>query len=271
MKDISKKSNTVYLLNKYQLQASKKYGQNFLIDTNTIKKIVDSAKIDKETCVIEIGPGIGALTEYLSYKANRVICYEIDERLQDVLDESLNEFDNIEIIFKDFLTVNFNQVIKELKKTYKKISVVTNLPYYITSEIIEKILKSDTTINSLTAMVQKEVALKLTDHKNKSPLTLLIDAIGTIDYCFTVSKNVFMPAPHVDSAIIHIKMNETCSKELYTIIETSFQQKRKTIYNNLKPLFKEKTKDILNQCFIDEKKRAEQLDIEDYKRLSKYL
>lgn len=271
MKDISKKSNTLYLLDKYQLQASKKFGQNFLIDTNVIKKIIESACIDDKTCVIEIGPGIGALTEYLSYKANQVICYEIDERLKDVLKESLAQCDNVNIIYQDFLTVNFNQVIKELKKKYEKICVVTNLPYYITSEIIKKILKSDVIIDSLTAMVQKEVALKLTNQKQRSPLTLLIDAVGSIDYCFTVSKNVFMPTPHVDSAIVHIKMNKICSKELYKVIEASFVQKRKTIYNNLKELFKEDTKSILNKCQIDEKKRAEQLEIEDYKKLSKYL
>lgn len=271
MKDVSKKSNTMYLLEKYDLSASKKFGQNFLIDTNIIKRIVQHAKIDKETCVIEVGPGIGALTEYLSYSAKKVRCYEIDTRLKDVLSESLEQCDNVEIVFQDFLTVDLNSVITELRRVYKKVCVVTNLPYYITSDIIEKVVSGDVVVDSMTAMVQKEVAVKLTDGKTVSPLTLVIDAVGSIDYCFTVSKNVFMPAPHVDSAIIHIEMNNTCSKKLLDVINCSFKQKRKTIYNNLKELFKDKTKDILNECLIDEKKRPEQLTIEEYKKVSEYL
>ena len=271
MRDVSKKSNTLYLLYKYGLSASKKFGQNFLIDTNIIKRIVDSANIDKDTCVIEVGPGIGALTEYLSYKAKKVRCYEIDERLKDVLAESLSECDNVEIIFQDFLTVDLKSVVNGLRKEYKKVCVVTNLPYYITSDIIEKVVSNDVIVDSMTAMVQKEVALKLTEGKTVSPLTLLIDAVGSIEYCFTVSKNVFMPAPHVDSAIIHIEMNDICNDKLYKVINASFKQKRKTIYNNLKELFGDKTKEILNQCGIDEKKRAEQLSIEEYRKVSKYL
>jgi 16S rRNA (adenine1518-N6/adenine1519-N6)-dimethyltransferase len=270
MKDISKKSNTMYLLDKYNMQASKKFGQNFLIDTNIIKRIVRCANIDKDTFVIEIGPGIGALTEYLSYSALKVRCYEIDERLKNVLNESLEECLNVEVVFQDFLTVDLKQVVSELRKDYKKISIVTNLPYYITTDIIEKILKSGIYIDSFTAMVQKEVADKLTDDQYKSPLSLMIKNSGEIEYCFTVSKNVFSPAPRVDSAIIHIDMNNTCSKEFCDILEYSFKQKRKTIYNNLKNVFND-PKDVLNKCHIDEKKRPEQLDVEDYLLLSKYL
>lgn len=271
MKDVSKKTNTMYLLDKYGLSASKKFGQNFLVDTNVIKRIVEHAHIDKETCVIEIGPGIGALTEYLSYRAKMVRCYEIDVRLENVLSESLSECNNIEIIFQDFLTVDLDAVISKLRKEYKKICVVTNLPYYITSDIIEKVVSGNCCVDSMTAMVQKEVAIKLTDGKMVSPLTLIIDAVGSIEYCFTVSKNVFLPAPHVDSAIIHIEMNNTCSKKLLKVINSSFKQKRKTIYNNLKEIFKDKTKEILNECLIDEKKRPEQLTIEEYRKVSEYL
>jgi 16S rRNA (adenine1518-N6/adenine1519-N6)-dimethyltransferase len=135
---------------------------------------------------------------------------------------------------------------------------------------MEKILKSGVYIDSFTAMVQKEVADKLTDPQYKSPLSLMIRNSGQIEYCFTVSKNVFSPAPRVDSAIIHIAMNNICSKEFCDILEHSFKQKRKTIYNNLKNVF-DNSKDILNKCHIDEKKRPEQLDVEDYLLLSKYL
>ncbi len=271
MKDIAKKSNTMYLLNKYQLQASKKFGQNFLIDLNTIKKIVSSTLIDKDTCVIEIGPGIGALSEQLAIQAGHVICYEIDERLKDVLKESLEEYQNIDIIFQDFLTVNLKEVVDRLHKNYKKVCIVANLPYYITSDILQHILTSNALLDSIHAMVQKEVALKLTDGNYKGPLTLMIESIGDISMDMIVSKQVFLPAPHVDSAIISIRKYKDYNQSLTKILNISFTQKRKTIFNNLKVLFKENTKTILDECHIKENKRPEELSIEDYIALTKYL
>lgn len=271
MKDIAKLSNTNYLLDKYHLQASKKFGQNFLVDLNVIKKIVDSTPVDKNTCVIEIGPGIGALSEQLSYKAGKVLCFEIDERLKSVLSESLGEFDNIEIIFQDFLTVDFKDVVDKLKQEYEKVCVVANLPYYITSDILEHIITAQSSLYSIHAMVQKEVALKLTDKGYKSPLVFMIESIGIIQLDMNISKQVFSPAPHVDSAIISIYMNKLYNPLLTDILKYAFTQKRKTIYNNLKGLFLEKTKEILEECCIDEKKRAEELKIEDYIKLTKYL
>ena len=271
MKDIAKKSNTMYLLDKYGMQASKKFGQNFLIDLNTIKKIVDTTPVDQDTCVIEIGPGIGALTEQLAIRAKKIICYEIDTRLKDVLNESLEDYDNVDVIFQDFLTVDLKSVVDELNKTYTKVCIVANLPYYITSDIIEHIIVSDANLLSVHAMVQKEVALKLTDKSNRSPLTFMIESIGTISLDMNVSKNVFSPAPHVDSAIISIKKQRQYYDLLTVILKTAFTQKRKTIYNNLKELFKDKTLTILEQCGIDAKLRPEQLTIEQYIELTKYL
>lgn len=271
MKDIAKKSNTMYLLDKYHLQASKKFGQNFLIDLNTIKKIVETTPVDQNTCVIEIGPGIGALSEQLSYKAQKVICYEIDTRLKDVLSESLGEFNNIEIIFQDFLTVDLKTVVEELKKEYKQVCIVANLPYYITSDILEHIITSQAPIDSIHAMVQKEVALKLTDQNYQSPLTLMIESVGNISLDMNVSKNVFSPAPHVDSAIISIYIDKEYNSKLTKILKSAYTQKRKTIYNNFKELFKEQTQSILLECGIDEKKRPEQISIEEYLKLTKYL
>ncbi|MEG0275541.1 MAG: 16S rRNA (adenine(1518)-N(6)/adenine(1519)-N(6))-dimethyltransferase RsmA [Coprobacillus sp.] len=271
MKDIAKLSNTNYLLDKYHLQASKKFGQNFLIDLNVIKKIVDSTPIDKNTCVIEIGPGIGALSEQLSYKAGKVLCFEIDERLKAVLNESLGEFDNIEIVFQDFLTVDFKKKVEELKQEYEKVCVVANLPYYITSDILEHIITAQSSLHSIHTMVQKEVALKLTDKNHKSPLIFMIESVGDIQLDMHISKKVFSPAPHVDSAIISIYINKIYNPLLTKILKYAFTQKRKTIYNNLKGLFLEKTKDILKECQIDEKKRPEELMIEDYIKLTKYL
>ncbi len=271
MKDIAKKSNTVYLLDKYQIQASKKYGQNFLIDLNTIKKIVNTTNIDKDTCVIEIGPGIGALSEQLSYHAGHVLCYEIDTRLKDVLEESLGEFKNIEVIYQDFLTVDLKNVVDDLKKRYHRVCIVANLPYYITSDILEHIITSNSQLSSIHAMVQKEVAVKLTDQNYHSPLTFMIESVGSISLDMIVSKNVFSPAPHVDSAIIRIELNREYNPLLNFILKPAFTQKRKTIYNNLKGLFHEKTKDILEECHIKENKRPEELKIEDYLKLTQFL
>lgn len=271
MKDIAKKSNTMYLLEKYQLQAAKKFGQNFLIDLNTIKKIVETTHIDKQTCVIEIGPGIGALSEQLSYHAGHVLCYEIDTRLEDVLKESLGEFKNIEIIFQDFLTVPLKETVERLKQDYQNVCIVANLPYYITTDILEHILTSGAALSSIHAMVQKEVALKLTDPNYRSPLTFMIESVGDIHLDMMVSKNVFSPAPRVDSAIIGIHIDKTYNPLLTGILKQSFQQKRKTIYNNLKNVFHDQTKDVLQKCQIIEQKRPEELTIDDYLKLTQFL
>ncbi len=267
MKDIAKKSNTMYLLNKYKLNANKRYGQNFIIDLNTIKKIVESTSIDKNTCVIEIGPGIGALSEQLGYKAGKVICYEIDERLMPVLNESLGEFDNIEVIFKDFLEVDLKTVVNTLD--YDKVCVVANLPYYITSDLLESMITSNSGLSFICAMVQKEMAEKLV-YKH-TPLSYMIESVGSIDIKMNVSRHVFMPEPHVDSSIIEITIKQPYNDKLTEILKTAFTQKRKTIYNNLKGLFKEETKNILEKENISLTLRPEQLFVEDYLNLIKYL
>ena len=271
MKDIAKKANTMYLLEKYNMKATKKFGQNFLIDLNVVQKIVDCTSIDQQTCVIEIGPGIGALTEQLSYRAGHVVSYEIDTRLKAVLEESLNECLNVEIIFQDFLTVDLKQIVNHYRQQYSKVCIVANLPYYITSDILEHIITSQADIDSIHVMVQKEVALKLTDASYHSPLTFMIEGIGQASLDMTISKNVFSPAPRVDSAILSIMMEKTYNPLLTKILKQAFTQKRKTIYNNLKGLFLENTEKILNECGIDLKTRPEQLSVEDYIKLTHYL
>ncbi|MCD7893626.1 MAG: 16S rRNA (adenine(1518)-N(6)/adenine(1519)-N(6))-dimethyltransferase RsmA [Erysipelotrichaceae bacterium] len=267
MKNIAKKSNTMYLLNKYKLNANKRYGQNFIVDLNTIKKIVENTSIDKDTCVIEIGPGLGALSEQLGYKAGKVICYEIDERLKPVLNESLGEFDNIEVIYQDFLKVDLKKLIDTLD--YDKVCVVANLPYYITSDLLESMITSNSGLSFICAMIQKEVAEKLV-HKH-TPLSYMIESIGSIDIKMNISRHVFMPEPHVDSSIIEIQINQPYDDKLTKILKASFTQKRKTIYNNLKGLFNEDTKNILEKENILLTLRPEQLSIDDYMKLIKYL
>lgn len=269
MKEIATKTTTTYILDKYRLHALKKYGQNFLIDVNVINKIISCASLTQDSCVIEVGPGIGALTQILSRHAGMVRSYEIDQRFKPVYQEFLNQ-ENIEILFEDFLKIDLLKEVSSLKSKYNKVCLVANLPYYITSDIIEHVVLSNCGIDSMVIMVQKEVALKLTSNYT-NPLTLMIEDIGKIEYMFTVSKNIFMPMPHVDSAIIKITINNNVDKKLYEVLKSSFKQRRKTIANNLKEIFKDKTQTVLQECNIDGSKRAEQLNLEEFKSITKYL
>lgn len=264
MKNIAKKSNTIAILNKYHLSAAKKYGQNFLVDQNVVEKIANTAELSEDTCVIEIGPGIGSLTEGLAQKAKRVICYEIDERLKPVLADTLSDYDNIDIIFEDFMKADLTELVSTIEE--KDVCVVTNLPYYITSDIIKKVVTSPTRISRMVAMVQKEVALKLTGDE-KSPLKLMIDYVGDIHYVMTVTKNVFIPMPHVDSAVLRIDKERTISEDLSELITGGFKQKRKTILNNMKPYFDD-PRIVLEKCHIDSSLRPQQLSIEDFVALN---
>ena len=223
MKDIATISTTEYILNKYNLRALKKFGQNFLIDTNVVTKIVQSQKIDQNVCVIEIGPGIGAMTQILQRYAGQVICYEIDTRFEPVYEEFL-DYPNVEIVFGDFLDVDIARKVAELKKQFDQVVVVANIPYYITTKIIEKIILSGARVDAMLLMVQKEVAEKFAGDY-KSPLTLLIDYLGQSEYLFTVSKNVFNPRPHVDSAILKITIARKLDRELFELLESGIQTK----------------------------------------------
>lgn len=268
MKDIATLTTTRYILDKYNLNALKKYGQNFLIDINIVNKIIKQTGIDKDVAVIEVGPGIGALTQMLSRYGGKVISFEIDERFKAVYDEFLTA-DNLEIIFGDFMKQGISEIVNELKKTYQKVYLVANLPYYITTTIIEKVILSDCSIDQLIVMVQKEVALKMTsDYKN--PLLLMIADMGKVEYLFTVNKNVFLPAPHVDSAIIKIELNKKADLKLYEILNICFKQRRKTIYNNLKKEYAN-ADEILERCKIDSRKRSEELSLNDFKNITNMI
>lgn len=265
MKDIATLSTTKYILDKYNLNALKKFGQNFLIDTNIVNKIVNQAHIDKDTAVIEVGPGIGALTQILGRHAGKVICFEIDERFKPIYNEFLDK-SNIDIIFGDFMKQDIKMIVDKLKHDYQKVYLVANLPYYITTEIIEKIVLGDSKIDELIVMVQKENALKMTSNY-KSPLLLMIKDMGKIEYLFTVNKNVFLPAPHVDSAIIKIEINKQPDLKLYETLNICFKQRRKTILNNLKQKY-DNAEEILLNCEIETRKRSEELSLEDFKNIT---
>lgn len=263
MKDIGKLSHTLQILEKFNLNAKKSFGQNFLVDLNTIERIASLENIDKETCVIEIGPGIGSLTEFLCRQAKRVIAYDIDERLIEVLDYTLQDYENVEIRLQDFLTVDVNELISSIKE---KVVIVSNLPYYITTELLSKIVCT-TGIQSFVGMMQKEVAVKLTNEI--SPLSLMMNYVGEVSYGFNVSNQVFIPKPHVDSAVISIRFKDELEYDrqlFFKFIQGCFKQRRKTIYNNL-GLFlnnKQQAKEILETNGIDLKTRAEQLSLSQF-------
>lgn len=272
MRDIGTIKHTLEIQEKFNLNAKKNFGQNFLVDINVINKIVNCAKIDDQTCVIEIGPGIGSLTEFLARKAKKVIAYDIDERLIEVLAYTLEEYPNVEVRLQDFLTVDLEELKKELQD-YSKISLVSNLPYYITSELITKIMLSDLPLVTFVGMMQKEVALKLTG-KDQLPLKLLMELNGKVNYEFNVSNQVFIPKPNVDSAVLSVEFREVNvnKKKFYQLVQAGYKQKRKTLYNNLSMLWgKEKTKNLLEALQIDLKTRAEQLSLEDWIEMGNYL
>ena len=272
MRDIGTIKHTLEIQEKFNLNAKKNFGQNFLVDVNVINKIANCAKIDDQTCVIEIGPGIGSLKEFLARKAKKVIAYDIDERLIEVLAYTLEEYPNVEVRLQDFLTVDLEELKKELQD-YSKISLVSNLPYYITSELITKIMLSDLPLVTFVGMMQKEVALKLTG-KDQLPLKLLMELNGKVNYEFNVSNQVFIPKPNVDSAVLSVEFREVNvnKKEFYQLVQAGYKQKRKTLYNNLSVLWgKEKTKDLLEALQIDLKTRAQQLSLEDWIEMGNYL
>lgn len=270
MKDIGKVNHTLAILEKHHLNARKAFGQNFLVDINIIANIVDCAKIQENTCVIEIGPGIGGLTEFIARKAKKVIAYDIDERLISVLQDTLSDYDNVEVRLQDFLTVDLVKLFEELNG-YEHISIISNLPYYITSELLIKIVSSPIKIDYFVGMMQKEVALKLTG-KELSPLKLMMDLAGDVCYEFNVSANVFIPKPNVDSAVISIKFKQERPSDLknfYTFLLGCFKQRRKTLYNNLSQYLnnKEQTLSLLEEAHLDPKIRAEQLSLKQFLNL----
>lgn len=268
---ISNKNTTIEILNRYGLFAKKKFGQNFLIDNNIVKKIVSTANIDKETGVIEIGPGIGAMTEILAMNAGKVLCYEIDEDMVKILSEVITN-DNVKVIHNDFLKVNILEDISYFKGL-KRIVVVSNLPYYITTPIIFKLLDHSDVISSMYFMVQKEVCTRLTaceGNKDYGSLSVLIKLNGIAKQEFIVTRNCFYPAPNVDSAIVSIVISkDDCSLKndpnFLKFVQNIFEQKRKTLYNNISSKYdvsKEKVYKVFKEIGLEESVRAEKLSLE---------
>ena len=246
----------------------KSLGQNFLIDKNIINKIAESINVNNDDLIIEIGPGSGALTQELVKKGCKVICFEIDERLKDKL--SLIKSDNLTIIFNDFLTINLNDYTKD----YERLFFVGNLPYYITTAIINKIV-SESNPYEITIMIQKEVADRFSakpNSKEYGSLSVFLQYNFDIIKICNVSKNCFEPVPKVDSTVLKLiknkKYNVKNEQKFYKLIKDSFKQKRKNLRNNLKSYDFEKINSILKTFDKDLNKRAEQITIEEFVKIS---
>ena len=276
---------TKFIMKKYGITANKKLGQNFLIDDNAIDAIVNSSKISKEDLVIEIGPGLGTLTKPLLESAGKVICIELDTRMIEILEDRFKLYDNFELINNDVLKVDLNKLILENKnETIKHAKVVANLPYYITTPIIMKLLEERLDIESITVMIQKEVADRLVTKPgevNTGAITYAINYYTKPSRIYEVDKTSFIPAPEVNSTIIKLDVLKTPSVKaeneelMFKIIKSAFMQKRKTLLNSLtnSNLFgnKDEIEKILQELSIDLKIRGEKLTLEEYAQIADYL
>lgn len=254
------------LLDKHGFSLKKMFGQNFIIDENIINSIINVSDIDSDTLVIEIGPGAGSLTYKLSESAKEVLCYEIDTTLKDVLNETLKDSNNVKIIYNDFLKENVNEELKN--HDYKKLYLVANLPYYITTPIIVKIIEDNINIDKIVVMVQKEVGdrFKATPNtKDYGSLSIFLNYYFNVRKVLNISKNVFIPKPNVDSIVVEFTKKDRIplknEKLFFKLIRDSFKQKRKTLRNNLKGYNLELIEEVLKKYNFDLSVRAEQLDI----------
>ena len=272
---------TKFLMKKYGITANKNLGQNFLIDESVIIDACDSANINKEDLVIEIGPGLGTLTKYILERAGKVICVELDDRMIDILKERFFLYENFEIINEDILKVDLHKLIKEEKNgNIKNVKIVANLPYYITTPIIMKLLEERLDLQSITVMVQKEVAERLIavpGERFTGAITYSVYYYADSENVRIVDKSSFIPEPSVESEVINLKIRENPpvnvnNEELFfKLIKIAFMQRRKTLVNSLSNSgFIEKNKiiEILKKLNINENIRAEKLSIQDFANIA---
>lgn len=265
--EYSPKKMESFLKNK-NFNFKKSFGQNFIVDKNIIDNIIKFSLVDKDTMVIEIGPGAGSLTTALAVSSKSVLCYEIDDSLKDVLSDSLKNFDNVDIIYQDFLKANVSETLK--KYNYDKLYVIANLPYYITTPIITKIIEDKLNVDKIVIMVQKEVGDRLKAQpgsKDYNSLSIYISYYFNVKKLMDVSRNVFLPKPNVDSIVIELSKKENKYKlknenVFFKLVRDSFVQKRKTLRNNLKSYDLNIIEKVLNKYGYDLSVRAENLSID---------
>ena len=241
MANLGNPKNTIEIIQKYEFMFQKKFGQNFLIDTHVLEKIIKAAGITKEDCVLEIGPGIGTMTQYLAESAGRVVAVEIDRNLIPILGETLAEYDNVTVINEDILMVDIRALADEYNGG-RPIKVVANLPYYITTPIIMGLFESNVPIDNITVMVQKEVADRMKEgpgSKDYGALSLAVQYYAEPEIVANVPPNCFIPRPNVGSAVIRLTRHKTMPVEvkdpelMFRLIRASFNQRRKTLQNGL--------------------------------------
>lgn len=275
--------NTIEILKKYNFVFQKKYGQNFLIDTHVLEKIIRAASIGSDDVVLEIGPGIGTLTQYLCENARQVIAVEIDDMLIPILGETLKEYDNVKIVHNDILKIDVNEIVSEYPGS--SIKVVANLPYYITTPIIMGLFESGVPIDSITIMVQKEVAERMQAKpgtKDYGALTLAVQYYADAKIMANVPPNCFMPRPAVGSAVINLvkhkeKRYDVKNEDmLFRIIRASFNQRRKTLQNGLNnaanlPYTKQQIAEAIEKMGLPTAVRGEKLSLEQFVELSNIL
>ena len=255
----------------------KKYGQNFLKDQNIIKRIVESAEIAENSLVLEVGPGMGVLTKCLAENAMKVLCYEVDLQLQEYLENNLSEYDNVVIHFKDFLKADIERDLSEF--SYNKLYFISNIPYYITTPILMKLMDLPFEFSNIVVMIQKEVANRfssLPGCRDYGSITVFLNYFYEVEKLFDVGREKFMPSPHVDSAVISLKpranrLEVYNMKVFFQLIHDSFQFKRKNLRNNLKSYDLVEVEKVLNEYGFDLNVRAENLGVDVFVAMSNAL
>lgn len=283
---IADHSVTRAILERHGFTFKKSFGQNFLTDTNILQKIVDTAEIDKKVNVIEIGPGIGALTEFLAESAAEVMAFEIDDRLVPILADTLRDFDNVTVVNQDILKVDLAQYIAEFKNPDLPVKVVANLPYYITTPILMHLIESGIPFSEFVVMMQREVADRISAQPNTKAygsLSIAVQYYMTAKVAFVVPRTVFVPAPNVDSAILKMVRRDQPAvavqdeKFFFKVSKASFVHRRKTLWNNLTSYFgkSEETKGkltaALERADLSPSVRGEALSLEEFARLADAL
>lgn len=275
--------DTQFIMKKYKIKANKSLGQNFLINQNVVDRIVESSNISKEDLVIEIGPGLGTLTKELLEKAGKVISIELDKKMIKILQDRFSLYDNFEIIHEDVLKVRLNKIIKEEKEKngFRTAKIVANLPYYITTPIIMKLLEDRLDLESITVMVQKEVAdrlIAIPGEKETGAITYSVYYYATSEGILEVPNDSFIPEPEVNSKVIKLTIRKEPPVEvksrgvMFKIIKSAFMQRRKTLLNALTNtkvfMSKEEGVGILKDLNLDENVRAENLSLEDFAEIT---
>lgn len=276
--------NTIAVLQKYNFTFQKKYGQNFLIDSHVLEKIMDAAEIGKDDCVVEIGPGIGTMTQYLAERAGEVVAVEIDKNLIPILTETLADYKNVSIINEDILKVDLNRIVEE-KNGGRPVKIVANLPYYITTPIIMGLFENHVPVKSITVMVQKEVANRMQvgpGTKDYGALSLAVQYYAKPEIVAIVPPNCFIPRPNVASAVIRLTCHEKKpvevkdEKGMFALIRASFNQRRKTLANSLSnaqnlSLTREQVTEALESMQLSPTIRGEALTLEQFAALADIL